>query len=158
MESWHFLLVPESTSWYYMVNLYRDLGFTGGIAIILSVTYDCCHSRNFVVAIIMDCVGHIWLLAIGLSSCMISLSLKAQWKLAQFQTIHLTRGMLLYFICFYACGIDATSYVYCRGMRKARDKAKAREQRRYKCAKRGKVARRKAELGESDMATRANCY
>ncbi|KAG1835882.1 hypothetical protein DFJ58DRAFT_847296 [Suillus subalutaceus] len=37
------------------------------------------------------------------------------------------------------------------GMRKARDKAKAREQRRYRRAKRGKVARRKAELGESGM-------
>jgi hypothetical protein len=37
------------------------------------------------------------------------------------------------------------------GMRKVRDKAKAREQRRYGRAKRGKVARQKAELGESGM-------
>jgi hypothetical protein len=37
------------------------------------------------------------------------------------------------------------------GMREACDKAKAREQRRYRCVKRGKVARCKAELGESGM-------
>jgi hypothetical protein len=37
------------------------------------------------------------------------------------------------------------------GMREARDKAKAWEQRRYRRAKRGKVACRKAELGESGM-------
>jgi hypothetical protein len=37
------------------------------------------------------------------------------------------------------------------GMCEARDKAKAWEQRRYRRAKRGKVVRRKAELGESDM-------
>jgi hypothetical protein len=37
------------------------------------------------------------------------------------------------------------------GMHEARDKAKAREQRRYRRAKRGKVTHRKAELGESGM-------
>jgi hypothetical protein len=37
------------------------------------------------------------------------------------------------------------------GMREVRNKANAREQRRYRRAKRGKVARRKAELGESGM-------
>ena len=37
------------------------------------------------------------------------------------------------------------------GMREARNKAKAREQRRYRRAKRGKVACRKAELGESGV-------
>jgi hypothetical protein len=37
------------------------------------------------------------------------------------------------------------------GMHEARDQAKAREQRRYRRAKRGKVARQKAELGESGM-------
>jgi hypothetical protein len=37
------------------------------------------------------------------------------------------------------------------GMREARDKAKAREQRRYRGVKCGKVARRKAKLSESGM-------
>ncbi|KAG2038847.1 hypothetical protein BDR03DRAFT_285882 [Suillus americanus] len=77
---------------------YTDLVFIGGIAIILSMTYDYCHSRNLVVAIIMDHVGRIRLLRKNMSPLLwpaFSLStqglalpavwspspLKVQWKL-----------------------------------------------------------------------------
>ncbi|KAG1810886.1 uncharacterized protein BJ212DRAFT_1302209 [Suillus subaureus] len=66
---------------YYMVNLYKDLGFTGEITIILSVTSDCCQSRNLVAAIIMDHVGRIRLLGKNISpfSGMHYRSLHSNW-------------------------------------------------------------------------------
>ncbi|KAG2341529.1 hypothetical protein BDR05DRAFT_1001631 [Suillus weaverae] len=103
----------------YMVNLYNDLGFTGGIMNILSaISVTVATTANFVAAIIMDYVGRARLLSIGLAGCMISLSLENAMKA---RLVGLTPhtgdalGVLFIFcfICIYACGIDATSYVYC---------------------------------------------
>ncbi|KAG2121496.1 hypothetical protein BD769DRAFT_1478386 [Suillus cothurnatus] len=91
----------------YKINLYNDLGFTSGTAIILRVTYDRCHGRNSVVAIIMDHFGHIRPLSTGLSSCITS-PLKARWKLAQL-TLHLTRRTLL--VCYLYSASSASMLV-----------------------------------------------
>ncbi|KAG1718999.1 general substrate transporter [Suillus lakei] len=103
----------------YMVSLYKDLGFTGGITIMLSATYVTVATvANFVAAIIMDHVGRVRLLTIGLAGCMISLSLESAMEARLVGPASHTGNALgvlfiFCFICFYACGIDATSYVYC---------------------------------------------
>ncbi|KAH7907374.1 general substrate transporter [Hygrophoropsis aurantiaca] len=103
----------------YMVNLYKTLGLTGGVVLMLGATYvTVATAANFVASLIMDRVGRVRLLIIGLTGCMVFLSLEcAMEALYVGTTNHMGNSLgvlfIFCFICFYAGGIDATSYVYC---------------------------------------------
>ncbi|EIW82727.1 general substrate transporter [Coniophora puteana RWD-64-598 SS2] len=103
----------------YIIKLYEDLGLTGGMTLILGALYvTVATAANFLASFIMDYVGRVRLLIIGLTGCMVSLSLLSAME-AQFagttNRVGNSLGVLFVFtfIFFYAGGIDATSYVYC---------------------------------------------
>ncbi|KAH7928765.1 general substrate transporter [Leucogyrophana mollusca] len=103
----------------YMVNLYKTLGLTGGVVLMLGATYVTVATvANFVASIIMDRVGRVRLLTVGLTGCMTFLGLECAMEALYAGTTDRTGNSLgvlfiFCFICFYAGGIDATSYVYC---------------------------------------------
>ena len=105
----------------YVVQLYENLGETGGIPLILGAAYVTVAAiSNFVGAVVLDKIGRIPLLITGLSGCMISLSLETA-MIAQFASTknHAGNSMGVFFtfcfISFYGGGIDVVSYVYCSG-------------------------------------------
>jgi len=103
----------------YMVTLYHDLGFTGGKVLMLGAAYvTVAAAANFLASVLMDHMGRVRLLLIGLAGCMVTLSLECA-MFAQFggtdDRVGNSLGVFFIFcyIFFYAAGIDATSYVYC---------------------------------------------
>ncbi|KAH7910574.1 general substrate transporter [Hygrophoropsis aurantiaca] len=103
----------------YIVNLYKGLGITGGMVLILGALYvTVATAANFLASVLMDHVGRVRLLIIGLTGCMLSLSFECAME-AQFAGTSNRTGnafgvfFIFTFIFFYAGGIDATSYVYC---------------------------------------------
>lgn len=103
----------------YIVILYEDLGQSGATVLMLGAAYvTVATACNFLASFIMDYIGRVRLLIIGLTGCMISLSLQTAMT-AQFAGTSNTTGnsmgvfFIFTFISFYAGGIDATSYVYC---------------------------------------------
>ncbi|KZO90717.1 general substrate transporter [Calocera viscosa TUFC12733] len=103
----------------YIVLLYHDLGYTGGVVLVLGAAYvTLAMVCNFLASFIMDYMGRVRLLIIGLAGCMIVLSCESAMT-AQFAgTSNMTGNafgvlFIFMFIFFYASGIDATSYVYC---------------------------------------------
>ncbi|TFK56383.1 general substrate transporter [Heliocybe sulcata] len=103
----------------YIVTLYQDLGFTGAKVLMLGAAYvTLAAAANFMASVLMDHMGRVRLLLIGLTGCMITLSLECA-MFAQFggTNDHVGNSLGVFFIfCyifFYAGGIDATSYVYC---------------------------------------------
>lgn len=103
----------------YIVTLYKDLGFAGAKVLMLGAAYiTVAAASNFLAAVLMDRMGRIRLLLIGLTGCAVSLSLECA-MLAQFGGTDDLVGnalgvfFIFCFIFFYAGGIDATSYVYC---------------------------------------------
>lgn len=118
-----------------MVNLYDDLGFSGGLVLILGSLYvTVATMANFLASFVMDYVGRVRLLSmsdsvlfvdflyiyavIGMTGCMITLSLECAMEAEYMGTTNRTGNSLgvlfiFCFIFFYAGGIDATSYVYC---------------------------------------------
>ncbi|KAG6372302.1 general substrate transporter [Boletus reticuloceps] len=103
----------------YIVKLYQGLGITGGTVLILGALYvTVATGANFLAAFVMDYVGRVRLLIIGLTGCMITLALECVME-SQYASphAHITNALgvlfIFLFIFFYAGGIDATSYVYC---------------------------------------------
>ncbi|KAH7921398.1 general substrate transporter [Leucogyrophana mollusca] len=103
----------------YIVNLYHGLGINGGLVLVLGALYvTVATGANFLASVLMDHVGRVRLLIIGLTGCMLSLSLECAME-ARFEGTSDRVGNALgvffvfTFIFFYAGGIDATSYVYC---------------------------------------------
>ncbi|EJU04820.1 MFS general substrate transporter [Dacryopinax primogenitus] len=119
----------------YIVLLYHDLGYTGGLVLILGSCYvTLAMVCNFLASFIMDYMGrvrllrkffrqdwrtaHLSFLVIGLTGCMIASSCESAMT-AQFAGTSNTTGnafgvlFTFMFIFFYASGIDDTSYVYC---------------------------------------------
>ncbi|KIJ68169.1 hypothetical protein HYDPIDRAFT_107835 [Hydnomerulius pinastri MD-312] len=103
----------------YIVALYQGLGITGGLVLILGALYvTVATAANFLASFVMDYVGRVRLLLIGLTGCMLSLSLECAMESQYASTSsHTTNALGVFFvftfIFFYAGGIDATSYVYC---------------------------------------------
>jgi len=122
----------------YVVQLYKNLGETGGIPLILGAAYVTVAAiSNFLGAFVMDKAGRVTLLSrlfmicvkfgvvelipavvIGLSGCMVSLALETA-MVARFAGTSDKAGNSLgvfftfCFISFYGGGIDVVSYVYC---------------------------------------------
>ncbi|KAG1719299.1 general substrate transporter [Suillus lakei] len=103
----------------YMVNLYNDLSFSGALVMILGALYvTVATMANFLASFVMDYVGRVRLLIIGMIGCMITLSLECAMEAEYMGTDNRIGNSLgvffiFCFIFFYAGGIDATSYVYC---------------------------------------------
>ncbi|KAF8444568.1 general substrate transporter [Boletus edulis BED1] len=103
----------------YIVKLYQGLGITGGTVLILGALYvTVATGANFLASFVMDYVGRVRLLIIGLTGCIITLALECVME-SQYASpnAHITNALgvffIFLFIFFYAGGIDATSYVYC---------------------------------------------
>ncbi|KAG2345534.1 general substrate transporter [Suillus weaverae] len=101
---------------HYMVNLYNDLGFNGGLILILGALYvTVAMMANFLASFVMDFVGRVRLLIIGMIGCMVTLecAMEAEY-MGTNNLVGNSLGMffIFCFIFFYAGGIDATSYVY----------------------------------------------
>ncbi|KAG0707359.1 general substrate transporter [Suillus ampliporus] len=87
----------------YMVNLYNDLGFSGGLVLILGALYvTVATMANFLASFVMDYVGRVRLLIIGMTGCIITLSLECAMEAKYMGTTNRTGNSLR--------GIDATSY------------------------------------------------
>ncbi|KZT57700.1 sugar transporter family protein [Calocera cornea HHB12733] len=103
----------------YIVLLYEDLGYTGATVLMLGAAYvTVATAANFFASFIMDRVGRVRLLIIGLTGCMISLACESAMTAQYAGTSNATGNafgvvFIFFFIFFYASGIDATSYVYC---------------------------------------------
>ncbi|KAH7928789.1 general substrate transporter [Leucogyrophana mollusca] len=103
----------------YLVSMYKTLGLTGGMVLVLGAAYiTVAAAANFVASLIMDRVGRVRLLLVGLIGCMVTLGLECAMEALYAGTTNRTGNSLgvlfiFTFICFYAGGIDATSFVYC---------------------------------------------
>ncbi|EIW82728.1 general substrate transporter [Coniophora puteana RWD-64-598 SS2] len=117
------LYAAESTGslvvYNYIVVMYQQLGLTGGLVLILGALYVTIATLcNLLASFIMDRVGRIRLLLMGLTGCTISLALQCAMEANYVGTTnHVGNSLGIFFIfCFiffYATGVDATSFVYC---------------------------------------------
>ncbi|OAA59741.1 General substrate transporter [Niveomyces insectorum RCEF 264] len=103
----------------YSVLLYQGLGFSNMLSLMLSalfVTIACL--GNFVCSLLIDRVGRVRLLLIGITGCMVSLifeaAIDAQYTGSDNEPA-LRAGVFFMFlyITFYGCCIDANTFVYC---------------------------------------------
>ncbi|MCJ1303989.1 hypothetical protein MMC08_006800 [Hypocenomyce scalaris] len=103
----------------YIVNLYQNLGVTGGIPLVLGAAYVTVATlSNFCGSLLLDRVGRKPLFLAGMIGCMLSVTLESV-MIARFAgtTNKAGLGMGVFFsFCFISCyggGLDVVGYVYC---------------------------------------------
>ncbi|RDL36012.1 uncharacterized protein BP5553_06624 [Venustampulla echinocandica] len=103
----------------YSVIIYTDLGYSGSIPLLLSAAYvSCAAIGNYFCSLMIDRVGRVRLLCIGLAGCLVCLCFEAT-IVAQYAGTDDVAGLragvffLFFYISFYGTCIDATTYVYC---------------------------------------------
>ncbi|EXJ66855.1 uncharacterized protein A1O5_10050 [Cladophialophora psammophila CBS 110553] len=103
----------------YSVILYQGLGQTGGVPLILGAAYCTIAAfLNYVCAVLIDRVGRVRLMIIGLSGCVLCLAIESA-LVAEYAGTQNKAGlsagvfMLFFYIFFYGGCIDANTYVYC---------------------------------------------
>ncbi len=109
----------------YIVALYQNLGLTGGVPLIIGAAYVTVATiANFVGALVLDRIGRRKLFIIGLTGCLISVSLESA-MIAQFAGTSNKAGLSMgvffsfCFISFYGSCIDVVGYVWCSEFRQA---------------------------------------
>ncbi|KAF3395419.1 Sugar transporter STL1 [Talaromyces pinophilus] len=103
----------------YSVIIYKDLGQTGVIPLILAAVY-CSVSvfLNYLCAIFIDRIGRVTLFVIGLTGCLVCLCVESA-LLAEYIASSNQGGLkaatffIFFFIVWYGGCIDANTYVYC---------------------------------------------
>ncbi|KIW95531.1 uncharacterized protein Z519_04116 [Cladophialophora bantiana CBS 173.52] len=103
----------------YSVILYQGLGQKGGVPLILGAAYCTIAAfLNYVCAVLIDRVGRVRLMIIGLSGCVLCLAIESALVAEYAGTQNkagLSAGVFIlffYIFCYGGC-IDANTYVYC---------------------------------------------
>ncbi|RKK27588.1 hypothetical protein BFJ66_g16131 [Fusarium oxysporum f. sp. cepae] len=103
----------------YQVLLYKNLGITGSLPLALNGIYNGVAAfMNWINALILDRVGRIRIMLIGLTGCALALSCFTAMVATFGGTENRTGNafgvfFLFLFVFFYGGSMDATSYVYC---------------------------------------------
>ncbi|CAK7235557.1 hypothetical protein SBRCBS47491_009333 [Sporothrix bragantina] len=103
----------------YSVILYQGLGLSNTVSLLLAAVYvTIATCGNYISSLLMDRVGRVKLIIIGMTGCMVCLILLAALTATYGGTtnkagLHAGVFFFFFFVAFYGCCLDATTYVYC---------------------------------------------